>query len=440
MLLGRDRCFKEEVTKRLPYLKFENIENLCPAEIRSFIHNQNVALIIISSYKEGTCDGLDSVAEIRRHHRQIPIILITRYSSEARAIAALRAGVSDYLKLPLSYQELLASIKRHLSHALPQYSQGCETRRSEPQTDHGLIGNSPLMQQIRAYLRKVAATDSTVLITGETGTGKELAAKMIHRHSPRHDKPFVCINCAALPEGLLESELFGHERGAFTGAFAAKEGKFELAASGSIFLDEIGDLIPYGQAKILRTIETKEMYRLGGKKSIPVDLRIIAATNQDPERLVAEGKFRRDLYYRLNVARVHLPPLRDRKEDIPPLFDHFMRAYQARFKGSAKGFADEALALLVQYDWPGNIRELKNLVEATLINSPSRWATVSDLPDQFQRLFSDLENLNESELERLLAVLCATNWNKSKAAQKLNWSRMTLYRKMAKYRISSRKP
>jgi DNA-binding NtrC family response regulator len=325
-------------------------------------------------------DELKTVEQIRRQDREVPLLLITRNSSEARVIAALRAGVTDYFKWPVSYEELIASVNRNLSYH--------KRSLSETGIDQPMIGDSAQMQEIKAYLLKVAATDSTVFITGETGTGKELAAELIHRNSSRHKKPFVCINCAALPESLIESEMFGYERGAFTGAIASKRGKFELAVGGTVFLDEIGDMSLYAQAKILRTIERKEVYRLGGNGRIPVDVRVTAATNQDPERLVAEGKFRKDLYYRLNVARVNLPLL-------------------------------------------------KNVLEATFINLPSRKIAFMDLPNLFRMRLKETEGLTKSERDRMLSALFATNWNKSKAAQKLHWSRMTLYRKIAKYHIST---
>jgi transcriptional regulator with PAS, ATPase and Fis domain len=291
------------------------------------------------------------------------------------------------------------------------------------------------MSEIKAYLMKVAPTNCTILISGETGTGKELVAEMIHQHSPRRTKPFVCLNCAALPESLLESELFGYERGAFTGAYFSYSGKFKLAEGGTFFFDEIGEMTHYAQAKILRAIEGKEIYRLGGKKGISTDVRVIAATNQDPERLVSDGKLREDLYHRLNVARVHLPPLRDRKEEILPLLTHYTRVLNRQYGREVIGFTEEALACLLKYNWPGNIRELKNLLEATFINLPSRKIAFMDLPKMFQQKLLELEELPQNERDRLLSALFCCNWNKSKAAQRLNWSRMTLYRKMAKYQI-----
>jgi two-component system response regulator HydG/two-component system response regulator AtoC len=263
---------------------------------------------------------------------------------------------------------------------------------------------------------------------------------MIHRNSARRRSAFVCINCAAIPDTLLESELFGYERGAFTGAVCLKEGWLKAANGGTAFFDEIGDMTPYAQAKILRAIETKELQRLGGQKSVPVNVRVVAATNQDLERLMAEGRFRKDLYFRLNVARVHLPPLRDRKEDIPLLLRHYIRESNRRFGRDVEGFTDEAVEVLLRYGWPGNIRELRNLVEAAFLSLPARRVSALDLPEHFVKQLRIKEDLPQEERDRLLAALLATNWNMSKAAQKLQWSRMTVYRKVAKYRILQSKP
>jgi transcriptional regulator with PAS, ATPase and Fis domain len=296
-----------------------------------------------------------------------------------------------------------------------------------------MVSESPPMQRINAYIRKVASTDSTVLITGESGTGKELVAQLIHQHSPRQQKPLLCINCAAIPDSLLESELFGYERGAFTGAHTSKEGQLKLADGGTVFLDEIGDMSPYAQAKILRAIESKEAQRLGGKGSIPLNIRLLAATNQDLERLVSAGTFRKDLYFRLSVARIHLPPLRDRKQDIPLLFDHYIRELNRRFGLEVEGFTEEALEYLLHYDWPGNVRELKNLLEAIFVDSPSRRIGIMDLPEPFDKRFKQADRPLQHERERMLSALFSTQWNRKKAAEQLRWSRMTLYRKMLKY-------
>lgn len=291
------------------------------------------------------------------------------------------------------------------------------------------------MREIKAYIGKVALTNSIVLITGETGTGKELVAELIHNNSLRQEMPFVCLNCAAIPDGLLESELFGYEKGAFTGAYSNKDGMLKLADGGTVFFDEIGDMSPFAQAKVLRAIESKTVYRLGGMRNISLDVRVIAATNQDLDHSVAEGKFRKDLYFRLNVARIHIPPLRDRKEDIILLLDYYIQELNRQFGLNVEGFDEEALDYLLCYDWPGNVRELKNLLEAIFISLPSRRITLLDMPKPFRRHLKDTEGLPQNERDRLLAALFSTNWNKSKAAQKLHWSRMTLYRKMAKYQI-----
>jgi transcriptional regulator with PAS, ATPase and Fis domain len=300
-----------------------------------------------------------------------------------------------------------------------------------------MVGNSVFIQEIRNCISQLAATSSNVLVTGETGTGKELVAQSIHRKSARAPKPFVCVNCAAIPDTLMESEFFGYERGAFTGAHASKQGKLALAQGGTVFFDEIGDMTTYMQAKILRAIEGKEIQPLGGRGNVPVDFRVIAATNQDLDRLVSEGKFRQDLYFRLNVGWIHVPPLRERKEDIPALIDYYIADMNVSFGRRVEKLDDGALEQLVRYSWPGNIRELRNVLEAAYVRLPSAQTSVLSLPQPFpRRLLNSLEGFSQSERDHLIAVLSATKWNKSATAQKLNWSRMTLYRKMAKYQIT----
>lgn len=298
-----------------------------------------------------------------------------------------------------------------------------------------MIGESPSMKKVRAYLEKVAGTDSTVLITGETGTGKELAAEMIHASSPRKSNPLICVNCAALPESLIESELFGHEKGAFTGAVTARKGQFARAAGGTLFLDEIGDMNTFAQAKILRSLEDRKVHPLGGGKEIEVDVRIIAATNRHPETLMEQGVFRKDLFYRLNVARIHLPPLRNRKEDIPVLVAYGIEKLNEKFGLELKGMDDAALEIIMDYHWPGNVRELMNLLEAAFINRPAQKIGVHDLPMLFMEQIEKKDTKPLEERKKVISALLETNWNKSTAAKRLNWSRMTLYRKMAKLHI-----
>ena len=306
---------------------------------------------------------------------------------------------------------------------------------SAPSIVTSMVGNSVPIWKVKTYLRKVALTDSHVLITGETGTGKELAAQYIHDHSARRTKPLVTINCAALPDGLLESELFGYERGAFTGAHSSFPGKLKLADGGTVLFDEIGDMSSYAQAKILRMIETREVYPLGGRRSIPLDISIIAATNRDLELQVSKNEFRQDLYFRLNVARVHLPPLRERGNDIQLLIDHYVQKFSAQLGRGIEGFSDEAMERLLSYDWPGNIRELMNLIERIFIDPPQGKIEVADLPESMRYPLPERKKSVPVERELLLYTLSQTHWNKSKAAERLHWSRMTVYRKIAKYQI-----
>ena len=298
-----------------------------------------------------------------------------------------------------------------------------------------LVGETCVMRTIKSYLPKVAGSDSNVLITGATGTGKEIAAELIHANSRRRQRPFVRINCAAIPDTLIESELFGYERGAFTGADSFKEGMMRAANGGTVFFDEIGDLSLSAQAKILRAVETKEVTRLGSRSSIPLDVRILAATNRDLDRLALDGGFRRDLYFRLNVARIHMPALAERREDIPALCRHYIEEFNRRSDQTVEGFADDVLEQFFSYEWPGNVRELRNLIEVVFVAAPPRRISMADLPENFRKRLAESERPPRGERERLVTTLLATRWNKSEAAHKLHWSRMTLYRKMAKYQI-----
>jgi DNA-binding NtrC family response regulator len=295
-----------------------------------------------------------------------------------------------------------------------------------------LVGVSPGIARLRDYLGKVAASDASVLITGETGTGKECVARYLHEHSRRADRPMECINCSALPDGLLESELFGHERGAFTGAHQAEIGRLRRASGGTLFLDEIGDMSQGAQAKILRAIESREVTPVGGRRVERFDVRIVAATNVDPETLLTGHRLRTDLFYRLNVVQLHLLPLRDRKEDILHLFEHFMRS---RLPAGAPlpRLSARGVQLMMRYNWPGNAREVRNLVERLLIDLSSE-----DIPDDRLPGAPNDDPLGSpgGEKERLLTALIETRWNKRKAAASLHWSRMTLYRKLAKYGLS----
>ncbi len=392
-------------------------------------------LVVLGSTGHNVDDELDQVRQLRDAHPKLPIILISKESNESRAVAAFRAGVSDYFKEPVSSGRLLKRTAVLLGDSKPLQ----EAKAPKPilSITHApkMIGRSPAIQATRRYLKKVAVTSTTVLITGETGTGKELAARLIHFYSSRSRNPLISVNCAALPESLAESEMFGYERGAFTGAVTRQKGKFVQANHGTIFLDEIGDMAPFIQAKILHTIERKVVYPLGSRQALPLDVRIIAATNQDPETLMQEGRFRKDLFYRLNIARVNLLPLRYRREDIPGLVAYAISELNQRFNRKVAGLTPDAMDLFRSYAWPGNVRELMNLLEATFIDQTKDTIACDDLPAYFRDMIKNRQGCPSTERQDILSALLETNWNKSRAAKKLNWSRMTLYRKMDRYNI-----
>jgi len=435
LIFGIDDILRQHLKKRLT--NHGLIVNEAPKRynVIGLYESMQPDLIIVCSSGEAPGDKLGIIRSIRRVDKIIPMVLITWFSSESRAIEALRAGASEYFKLPMSSEKVVQRIVQMLSIGKLDSALKGKLDVVIPFDRKHMIGDSKCIREIKQYLEKVACTDSNVLITGETGTGKELAANLIHLKSVRSNKPFVCINSAAIPEPLVESELFGYDRGAFTGAVAKKPGKLELAQKGTVFLDEIGDMNHCAQAKILRSIESREFFHLGGSKPVSFKARIIAATNKDPIKLVEERKMREDLYYRLNVARIHLPPLRKRKDDIPALISHGVNRLNRRFGRDVRGLSDEAIENLLRYDWPGNIRELFNLLEAAYINMPSQRQDFINLPEPVKKQLQATKFYASDERKRIVSTLLETNWNKSTAAQKLNWSRMTLYRKISKYNI-----
>jgi DNA-binding NtrC family response regulator len=364
---------------------------------------------------------------IRQLDRQVTLFFVVAGCEGDFVLAAMRAGVNDLLTSHSTADEVanvVARVTRHEPAPRPQ---------TELISGGRLVGHSKSIEQLRRSIQRVASCDSNVLITGETGTGKELTAELIHANSRRRDRPFVSINCAAIPEGLLESELFGYERGAFTGAHAAREGKLQYAQGGTLFLDEVGDMALYAQAKILRAIESRKVQRLGGNREIAVNIRIIAATNQNLEQLTSQQKFRQDLFFRLNVARLHLPPLREHADDIPELVEEVVRELAARVERRIDSVDPSFLEPLLRYGWPGNIRELRNVVESTIVFGTSHRVTRRDLPPYLRALFASEERKRDSEREQILGALRASGWNRNAAASALGCSRMTLYRKMVKY-------
>jgi len=349
-------------------------------------------------------------------------VVLTTSESEARAVRALRLGALDYFRWPGERAAFLARVQQIVP---PQ---------GEPAAVRAFVGNSAAIRQVQHQIEKAAVTDCNVLVAGETGTGKELAAGLLHELSARARQPFVAVNCAAIPDALLESELFGHERGAFTGAIETCEGRLRQANGGTLFLDEVGDMSLLAQAKVLRAFESKTVVRVGGRAALPVDVRFVAATNMDLAAASRDGRFRLDLFYRLNVAEVNIPPLRERPEDIRPLIDHYVHRCNQRFQRRGQGFAKDVILGFEQYTWPGNVRELRNVVEATFVNSSARWLTWTDLPLQFRRYFPPpLERAVRPERDVLMEALTDTRGNKTKAAKRLHCSRMSIYRKLAKY-------
>ena len=375
-------------------------------------------------------------------------IMMTAYGSIENAVEAMKAGAYHYVTKPVNLDELELVIGR----ALKSRQIEAENANLHEQLDQkfgleNLIGQSAAMLQMFDIIRQVAPTRASVLITGETGTGKELVAHAVHNLSPRKAGPFIAVHAAALPTTLLESELFGHEKGAFTGAVERRAGRFEMADGGTIFLDEVGELEPAMQVKLLRVLEERQFERVGGNKTIEVDVRLVAATNRDLKKMVTEGKFRDDLFYRLSVVTVNLPPLRERRDDVPLLVTAFNRQYSQENNTPVREITQEAVNLLMAYDWPGNVRELRNAVEQMVVLARGDRLTVRDIPATI-RSGADLTKISvvrpgvtmtveEAERQLIIQALKETNGNRTKAADKIGMSRRTLHRKLKEYHLES---
>jgi len=392
----------------------------------------DVALIDI---KMPGMDGMELQNRLRELDPDLLLIIMTGYASVETAVQALKRGAYDYITKPFDPDELAHLVTKALEHRQAKREVARLRENLEeiaPPTE--LIGQGPAMKKVQELIQMVAPTDATVLIAGESGTGKELVARAIHNLSPRRTMPMVVIHCGALTETLLESELFGHERGAFTGAQYRKKGKFEVADGGSVFLDEISDISLKTQTDLLRVLQEKEIVRVGGTQPLEVDFRCITATNRDLEALVKEGTFRPDLYYRLNVFRIALPPLRARREDIPLLADHFLRKYATAMNRPVPRLSAGVLDLLLSYDWPGNVRELENAIERALVIGRGEEVQPSDFPFQLHpaepRAGRRLDDVERAHIEQ---VLEETNWNLSRAARILDIDRTTLYNKLHRY-------
>ncbi len=385
--------------------------------------------LILMDIRMAGMSGIDALKIIKAKRPELPILLMTAYGTVKSAVEALKLGAIDYFTKPLDIQELKLAVKNAVKNVK------IEEVSDKDFTE--IIGKSKGIKEILETVLRIAPTDATILIYGESGTGKELIANAIHQKSKRSDKAFIKVNCAALTETLLESELFGHEKGAFTGAISKKEGRFELADKGTIFLDEIGDMSPATQAKVLRILQEKEFERVGGTKTLKVDVRVIAATNKELDKEVKAGRFRDDLYYRLNVVTIQIPSLRERLEDIIPLSDHFLRHYKEKNNKTIKGLHPEALSLMQSYNWPGNIRELENAIERAVIMSRGEYIAPSDLPITIQSTEKAETGATIKDVEKdlILKTLHETDGNRTKAAQLLGITRRTLLNKIKEYKI-----
>jgi two-component system response regulator HydG len=391
--------------------------------------------------------GLEALERIKAFNPAIPVTIMTAYSSVETAIEALKKGAYDYLTKPLDFDKLRLTIERAMEHTrLREENRLLRENLGKHFDMQNIIGRSPAMMSLLETVAHVAPSEATVMITGESGTGKELIAGVIHHNSPRKDGPFVKINCAAITETLLESELFGHEKGAFTGADRRKEGRFYQADQGSIFLDEVSEMPLTMQVKLLRVLQERELTRVGGEKVITVDVRVIAATNKDLVDLKNKGLFREDLYYRLNVVNLEIPPLTERRDDIPLLAQHFLEIFVDKNKKKIKGFTPKAMDQLIRYDWPGNVRELMNAVERAVVLARTDYLDDQDfsiLPPLFQQSApapSDIENIDNIPLEEvekaaILRMLESVDGNKSEAARRLGITRKTLHKKLKKYGV-----
>jgi two-component system response regulator HydG len=398
--------------------------------------------LVLMDIRMPTMDGIEALKRIKEATAATPVIMMTAYGSINSAVEALQAGATDYLTKPLDMDELIFKAKKALHYRQLEEENILQKERLGIRFDFSsIIGTSPHMKELFETLSMAAPTEATILLLGESGTGKELVANAIHQNSPRKDKPYVKVNCAALPETLLESELFGHEKGAFTGAIDKKKGRFERADGGTLFLDEIGEMSPPTQTKILRVLQEREFEAVGGAKTIKVDARIIVATNKDLAEEVKQGKFREDLYYRLNVVPITIPPLRERTEDIPLLAEHFLRIYSEKNKWKIKGFGTGVMDAFIGYTWPGNVRELENIVERTVIMSREDTITLGDLPpgiagpQQKRDRTPPPTSLRDVEHETILKTLHQTGGNRTHAAQILGITRKTLQNKIKEYGI-----
>lgn len=446
LLVDDDAAHRTMLKANLLAEGYQIIEAEDGDQVLQTLQEKHVDLILLD-LKMKRLDGLETLQILKEVGELVPVVILTAFSSVDSAVTAMKKGAFDYITKPVDIEELKCILSRALDfEKLQEENRLLKKRLHEKFKFDSIIGRSRSMQELFETLALVAPSDASILVYGESGTGKELVANVLHENSLRKKGPFVAVNCAALQENLLESELFGHEKGAFTGATGLRKGRFELAHGGTLFLDEIGDMGMATQAKILRVLQEGEFERVGGEKTVKVDVRIITASHKDLEKLVEKGHFRQDLFYRLNVVSVILPPLKNRQEDIPLLAEYFLKIFSQKNRKEIHGFHSSTMARLVHYDWPGNIRELQNCIERAVIlclgelvlptELPLHIATGQEEMESTQLLDVPVKSLREMERELICSTLQQTGGNKTKTATILGIARQTLQNKMKEYKLS----
>jgi two-component system nitrogen regulation response regulator NtrX len=453
LIVDDEQSIRDSLTGILLDEGFTPLTAATGEEALARLRDEKPDLILLDIWMPGM-DGLETLTRIRDFHPEQLVLMMSGHGNIETAVRATKLGAHDFIEKPLSLEKLLLSIQNALK--ISRLVEENRELKAQIAKEYEMIGCSPAINELKRQIEIVAPTSGWALITGENGTGKELVARAIHTLSLRSDKPFVEVNCAAIPEDLIESELFGHEKGAFTGATAQRRGKFDLANEGTLFLDEIGDMSLKTQAKVLRILQERKFERVGGNRTIEVDVRVIAATNKDLSNQMALGQFREDLYYRLNVIPFHVPPLRERREDIPLLADHFLAHFCCKEGREIKNLDSAATAALMRYPWPGNVRELKNLIERLVIMVPTKVITPAQLPlpamqplptggdgQETQEGLLTVDTFREAreefEKEFLLRKLEENDWNVSRTAEAIEMERSNLHRKIRGYGIEIRK-
>ncbi|MDY0267708.1 sigma-54-dependent transcriptional regulator [Trichloromonas sp.] len=451
LIIDDEESILESLTGILQDEGFRTLGAESGEEGLSLLKEEDPDLILLDIWMPGI-DGIETLRKIRENSSDQLVIMMSGHGTIETAVKATKLGAYDFIEKPLSLEKLLLAVQNALTTG--QLVEENRTLKARIAKEHEMIGNGPAIRLLKEQISIAAPTSGWVLITGENGTGKELVARAIHAHSHRAGKPFIEVNCAAIPEELIESELFGHEKGSFTGATAMRKGKFDLAHEGTLFLDEIGDMSLKTQAKVLRILQEKKFERVGGSRTIEVDVRVIAATNKDLEAEIVKGNFREDLYYRLNVLPFEVPPLRERKEDIPQLVDHFLKYFCSKESREIKSLTPEAMTALVNYSWPGNVRELKNIVERLVIMIPDAQINEKHLPTALflkktegskAETSSALDAVTfreareEFEKEYLLQKLEENDWNISRTAEVIDIERSNLHRKIKSFGIELKK-